>query len=224
MKLLGTSALIASAASYAIEKSTEDKVDALQQKIRDIKAGRQIGGLKYKIQEVAEDVFDFKFADKEEKFNLMWQMYEDMNGASAAADPCADSFGHLESWGTAVTAQDKAWVLSHYTEDGSATLWPTLSNLLRESEYWIGDYFDLFLAKIAGTDNVVWNHNVCQPAGDNYAMWSGTYTFTLKEAVAVARYSYLLTKSPEYPTGWQIVHHHSSLMPEPYVAPVEGDN
>merc|ERR1711990_1334705 len=123
--------------------------------------------------------------------------------------PQHESFSCLESWGNSVTKQDKAAVLAHYAEGG--TLWPTLSNRIREDPDAIGDYFDLFLAKIAGTNNVEWNQNVCQVVSETNCMWSGVYTFHLKAGATKARYSYLLVKNGD---KWQIVHHHSSLMPE----------
>ena len=61
------------------------------------------------------------------------------------------AFQCLESWGNAVAKKDKSLVLGHYADN--ASLWPTLSNELRQSEDRIGDYFDLFLPKIAGMLN-----------------------------------------------------------------------
>lgn len=120
-----------------------------------------------------------------------------------------ESFSCLESWGKSVKAQDKPAVLAHYANGG--TLWPTLSNHIREDPDRIGDYFDHFLPKIDGVGEVEWNQNVCQPINETHVMWSGVYTFHLTQGATKARYSYLLTKDGD---RWQIVHHHSSLMPE----------
>ena len=56
------------------------------------------------------------------------------------------AFQCLESWGNAVAQKDKSAVLAHYTN--GASLWPTLSNELRQSEDRIADYFDLFYQKL----------------------------------------------------------------------------
>ncbi len=58
------------------------------------------------------------------------------------------AFQCLDSWGKSVARKDKAAVLDHYIE--TATLWPTLSNELRQGPERIGDYFDHFLPKIDG--------------------------------------------------------------------------
>lgn len=117
------------------------------------------------------------------------------------------SFDCLRSWGNAVAAQDKPLVLSHYAD--SATLWPTLSNHLRESASTISDYFDLFLPKING--NVSWDNACYQPIDDTNAVWSGSYTFELANGPTQARFTYVLQKQG---SDWKIRHHHSSLMPE----------
>ena len=58
------------------------------------------------------------------------------------------AFQCLDSWGRAVAKKDKSGVLNHYID--SATLWPTLSNELRQGPDRISDYFDHFLPKING--------------------------------------------------------------------------
>ena len=110
---------------------------------------------------------------------------------------------------TLVKAQDKPAVLAHYANN--STLWPTLSNTIREDAEAKSKYFDDFLPKIVGSGDIVWNHNVCQPLSDTHVMWSGVYTFQLVSGPTQARYSYLVAKNGD---KWQIVHHHSSLMPE----------
>ena len=117
------------------------------------------------------------------------------------------AFQCLESWGNAVAKKDKPLVLSHYADN--ASLWPTLSNELRQSEDRIGDYFDLFLPKIAG--NVEWNQCSYQPISETHCVWSGIYTFNLSSGVTRARFTYTLIKQND---DWKILHHHSSLMPE----------
>jgi len=87
------------------------------------------------------------------------------------------SFACLKSWGESVKAKDKSAVLDHYATDQSenGTLWPTLSNDLRQNRDHIGDYFDLFLAKIDGVGPVEWNETCAQPCGEDFCMWSGVY-------------------------------------------------
>jgi len=117
------------------------------------------------------------------------------------------AFQCLESWGQAVAKKDKAQVLNHYI--GTATLWPTLSNELRQTPERISDYFDLFLPKING--DVEWNQCCFQSISDTECVWSGIYTFQLTEGITRARFTYVLTKTNN---EWKIKHHHSSLMPE----------
>ena len=113
----------------------------------------------------------------------------------------------INKWLNAVAKQDKEAVLSLYCDD--ATLWPTLSNVLRQTNDEISDYFDLFLQKIDG--DVELNQFVYQPLDDNNCLCSGVYTFSLKEGQARARFTYSLKKVD---SDWKILHHHSSLMPE----------
>ena len=117
------------------------------------------------------------------------------------------AFQYLNQWGEAVAKQDKETVLSLYSDD--ATLWPTLSNVLRQTKDTIGDYFDLFLPKIDGP--VEWNQCAYQAIDDSNCVWSGIYTFQLKECQTRARFTYVLKKVDD---AWKIYHHHSSLMPE----------
>ena len=58
------------------------------------------------------------------------------------------SLQSVNKWLNAVAKQDKDELLSLYSDD--ATLWPTLSNVFRQSNDEISDYFDLFLQKIDG--------------------------------------------------------------------------
>ena len=117
------------------------------------------------------------------------------------------AFQCLESWGKSVSRKDKAAVLDHYIE--TATLWPTLSNELRQGPERIADYFDHFLPKIDG--EVEWNQCCFQAINDTECVWSGIYTFQLTSGVTRARFTYVLTKVGK---DWKIKHHHSSLMPE----------
>lgn len=85
------------------------------------------------------------------------------------------SFTCLKSWGESVTAKNKQAVLDHYATDmdENGTLWPTLSNKLRQDRDHIGDYFDQFLTKIDG--DVEWSETCAQECDENYVMWSGVY-------------------------------------------------
>ena len=92
---------------------------------------------------------------------------------SHIADSSQNGFECLESWGKSVSNKDKIALLGHYTN--SATLWPTLSDKLRDNPNGIADYFDHFLPKING--DVEWNQCSYQPIGDKHCIWSGVYTF-----------------------------------------------
>merc|ERR1712054_60373 len=120
-----------------------------------------------------------------------------------------ESFALLQSWGEQVVAQNRSSVVSHYAWKG--TLWPTLSNVLRQDPAEIEDYFVLFLGKIDGVTPVVWNEKVAQPVSNDTVMWSGIYTFGLNSGSVPARFSYLVKKVNDQ---WKIIHHHSSQMPE----------
>lgn len=125
-----------------------------------------------------------------------------------------ESFCVLESWGNAVKSKVRADVIAHYCE--GATLWPTLSNVLRkehagESKRHIEEYFVTFLAKIDGVGPVEWNEKCAQPIDENHCMWSGIYTFHLIQGAVRARFSYLVKKVDG---EWKLMHHHSSQMPE----------
>ena len=113
----------------------------------------------------------------------------------------------LKSWGNAVAKRDKAAVLKMYAN--SSTLWPTLSNQLRQTELEKGQYFDNFLLKITG--DVSWDHCKFQQINNDNCIMSGTYTFRLTTGVTQARFTYALVKQND---EWKISHHHSSLMPE----------
>ena len=117
------------------------------------------------------------------------------------------AFQYLKEWGESVESKNKEAVLNLYSD--GASLWPTLSNRLRQSRDQIADYFDLFLPKIDGP--VEWNQCAFQPINEDYCVWSGIYTFQLKDGQTRARFTYVLKKEND---SWKIYHHHSSLMPE----------
>jgi hypothetical protein len=117
------------------------------------------------------------------------------------------AFQCLDSWGKSVSNKNKTKVMEHYID--TATLWPTLSNELRQGTDRISDYFDHFLPKING--NVEWNQCCYQAISDTHCVWSGIYSFQLTQGITRARFTYVLIKPGE---DWKIKHHHSSLMPE----------
>ena len=117
------------------------------------------------------------------------------------------AFQCLESWGKSVEKKDQSAVLNHYVQ--GASLWPTLSNELRQNPDRISDYFDHFLPKINGP--VEWNQCAYQPISDTHCVWSGIYTFQLTSGLTRARFTYVLLKQTD---EWKILSHHSSLMPE----------
>ena len=100
------------------------------------------------------------------------------------------AFQCLDSWGRAVAKKDKSGVLNHYID--SATLWPTLSNELRQGPDRISNYFDHFLPKING--DVEWNQCCFQSISDTECVWSGIYSFNLVGGITRARFTYVLTR------------------------------
>jgi uncharacterized protein (TIGR02246 family) len=116
----------------------------------------------------------------------------------------------FEKWNKALQTGKPDEVVKLYATD--AVLLPTMSNKPRTTAAGIRDYFVHFMAKKPkGKIDSRTIRIGCNDASD-----VGTYTFMLtdkdgKVQNVAARYSFLY----EYKDGkWQIVHHHSSAMPE----------
>lgn len=90
---------------------------------------------------------------------------------------------------------------------------PTVSDLPRTNDDLITDYFDSFLLKqpqgeILSGDIII---------GNNWAQDAGVYEFTMgiDGSTVKGRYSFVYV----FEDGeWKISHHHSSVMPEAYLA------
>ncbi|KAG5182649.1 hypothetical protein JKP88DRAFT_208654 [Tribonema minus] len=114
--------------------------------------------------------------------------------------------------GTANAARDTAQL---YAPDG--VLWGTLSEEVRDTPAEIFDYFDYFANKphlrVSGYRPLI------RVDGD-VALNTGYYTFTWDDgssggtASKRARYSFVYRRDPLAPTGWTIIDHHSSAMPD----------
>lgn len=117
--------------------------------------------------------------------------------------------GLFDQWNAALQTLSPDKVVELYAED--AVLLPTLSNDVRHNHAEIRTYFVDFLKKHPrGTIN---ESNI-RDLGDT-AVHSGVYTFELsadgETTQAQCRFTYVYAKTGE---TWQIIEHHSSLMPE----------
>lgn len=119
--------------------------------------------------------------------------------------------GLFDTWNRALQTGNVQSVVSLYAPD--AVLQPTVSNQVRTTPEQITDYFDHFMAlKPVGQIN----YREIRQLGNNVAMDSGVYTFTLTEANGKirhvqARYTFVYE---QVGGQWKILNHHSSAMPE----------
>ena len=115
--------------------------------------------------------------------------------------------GLFDVWNKAIQTQEPKEVSALYAPN--AILLPTLSNMVRHTTEEREDYFEHFLAK--GPSGVIDQSNI-RTFGD-LAIHSGIYTFTFSTtgASVQARFTFVYAWNG---TKWQIVEHHSSLMPE----------
>ncbi len=122
--------------------------------------------------------------------------------------------GLFDRWNSALKTGNAQSVVDLYAPN--AVLQPTVSNQVRTTPAQIKDYFDHFLAlKPIGQIN----YREIRQLGDNVAMDSGVYTFTLTEATGKtravqARYTFVYE---QVDGQWKILNHHSSAMPEAQV-------
>ena len=118
-----------------------------------------------------------------------------------------DVLGLFDTWNAALATLDPDQVTALYAEN--AVLLPTVSNQVRHNPAEIRDYFVGFLQK--SPQGVIDESNV-NILSETHATNSGVYTFTFGDGSTVtARFSYLYVASD---TGWKILQHHSSAMPE----------
>jgi uncharacterized protein (TIGR02246 family) len=112
----------------------------------------------------------------------------------------------FDEWNNALKTGDPEQVTALYAND--AILLPTMSNLVRHNHSEIKDYFVHFLEK--GPVGVINESNI--RSFGQLAINSGIYTFSFKDGTsAPARFTFVYRRNGE---RWQIVEHHSSLMPE----------
>jgi len=117
-------------------------------------------------------------------------------------------------WNDALATLDSDKVAKRYAKD--AVLLPTVSDTPRADYASIKDYFDAFLLK--KPQGEILESFVTK--GDNWCKDVGIYEFTMGSdgSKVKARYSYVYV----YEDGeWKISHHHSSMMPEAFLAPKE---
>ena len=118
-----------------------------------------------------------------------------------------DVLGWFDTWNAALATLDPDQVTALYADN--AVLLPTVSNQVRHNPAEIRDYFVGFLQK--SPQGVIDESNV-NILSETHATNSGVYTFTFGDGSTVtARFSYLYAASD---TGWKILQHHSSAMPE----------
>ena len=112
----------------------------------------------------------------------------------------------FDEWNNALKTGDPEQVTALYASN--AILLPTMSNLVRHNHAEIKDYFVHFLQN--GPVGVINESNV--RTFDQLLINSGIYTFSFKDGTALpARFTFVYWWNGE---RWQIVEHHSSLMPE----------
>jgi uncharacterized protein (TIGR02246 family) len=112
----------------------------------------------------------------------------------------------FDRWNASLATLNPQEVANNYSED--SVLLATLANKPRFTQEERIDYFKHFLEK--GPKGHIDSRTI--KTGCNWAIDTGTYTFTMKDGSKVpARYTYTY----EFKGGnWLITSHHSSMMPE----------
>ncbi|MFF0953002.1 SgcJ/EcaC family oxidoreductase [Rhizobium leguminosarum] len=112
----------------------------------------------------------------------------------------------FDRWNTSLATLSPQEVAKNYSED--SVLLATLSDKPRLTQAERIDYFEHFL--VNEPKGHIDSRDV--KIGCNWAVDTGTYTFTLKDGSKVpARYTYTYEFKDE---NWLITSHHSSMMPE----------
>lgn len=122
-----------------------------------------------------------------------------------------DVRGLFNLWNDALATGDPSMVAARYAKQ--SILLPTVSDEPRMTKETITDYFVSFLTK--EPQGVILEGII--RSGDNWAQDAGVYEFTMGATgdKVLARYSFVYV----YEGGeWKIAHHHSSVMPEGYMA------
>jgi len=119
--------------------------------------------------------------------------------------------GLFDLWNDALATLDSSEVAARYSKE--AVLLPTVSDLPRTNKDLITDYFDGFLQKLPQGEILKGDIII----GNNWAQDAGVYEFTMgvDGSKVKGRYSFVYV----FEDGeWKISHHHSSVMPEAYLA------
>lgn len=115
----------------------------------------------------------------------------------------------LTRWLAALEAGNAQDVVSLYAPD--ATLLPTISNQTRNTPTEMLEYFEQFLKLRPRARKHTQNISVYEKIAIN----SGVYSFVTQSPTGqlelVCRFTFVYRKDP---TGWRIIEHHSSMMPE----------
>eukprot|EP00565_Helicotheca_tamesis_P003824 CAMPEP_0185724690 /NCGR_PEP_ID=MMETSP1171-20130828/1099_1 /TAXON_ID=374046 /ORGANISM="Helicotheca tamensis, Strain CCMP826" /LENGTH=432 /DNA_ID=CAMNT_0028392601 /DNA_START=133 /DNA_END=1431 /DNA_ORIENTATION=+ len=117
----------------------------------------------------------------------------------------------FQLWNGALATLDSDKVAARYSKE--AVLLPTVSDVPRTDSALIKDYFDGFLQK--QPQGEILDGNII--IGTNWAQDAGVYEFTMgvDGSKVKGRYSFVYV----FEDGeWKISHHHSSVMPEAYLA------
>jgi uncharacterized protein (TIGR02246 family) len=122
-----------------------------------------------------------------------------------------EAYAVVERWGQAFNAGDAVAVTALYAP--GATIWGTLAQVLTTSPQAIESYFAE--AARAGLRVKLGEHVASRISGAS-VIDAGHYELSRTKdgqtAIFPARYSFVLVKQHG---GWMILHHHSSMLPEP---------
>jgi uncharacterized protein (TIGR02246 family) len=115
-------------------------------------------------------------------------------------------------WNDALATLDPAIVTNRYAAEG--VLLPTVSDTPRNTKALINDYFTAFLQKKPQGEIISGDITI----GEGWAQDAGIYEFTMgvDGSKVKARYSFIYVYENDQ---WKIAHHHSSVMPESFLAP-----
>ena len=114
----------------------------------------------------------------------------------------------LNLWTETIKTKSPEKVAKLYNKN--AILLPTLSNKVRTTPSSIQAYFVQFLAK---SPKCTVNECHSRKVSDNIVINSGIYTFKLDpDQTAGARFTFVYKQNEE--NEWEIIEHHSSLLPE----------
>ncbi|MDD7971586.1 SgcJ/EcaC family oxidoreductase [Roseinatronobacter alkalisoli] len=117
--------------------------------------------------------------------------------------------GLLQRWNEALRTGDPATVAALYASD--AILLPTVSNEVRKTPAAIRNYFEVFLKRRPRARAIDQNIRLF----DGLAINSGVYVISMLDnsipTSVTCRYTFIYRWED---TGWKIIEHHSSAMPE----------